>query len=116
MTLEKGNNSLSAQGNFTVRPRSDCRFPCGRVLRKWVCLQPNGSPEGLQTLNEFVGGTDVEVVIAGYSQSTEVISLLEAFKSLNINATLPALDAKLLNSASLQGSSPYSFPCFYPRF
>ena len=54
-------------------------------------MQPNGTPEGLQTLNDFVGGSDVEVAIAGYSQSTEVTSLLEAFKSLNITATLPAL-------------------------
>ncbi len=49
-----------------------------------------------------MGGTDVEVVIAGYSKSTEVSSLLSAFESLNITATLPALKSQLLNSASLK--------------
>ncbi|RDX40651.1 hypothetical protein OH76DRAFT_1365915 [Lentinus brumalis] len=80
LTLSMGNNSVTAQGNFT----------------------PNGTPEGLQTLDQFVGGTDVEVVIAGYSKSTEVSSLLSAFESLNITATLPALKSQLLNSASLK--------------
>ena len=64
-------------------------------------MQPNGTPEGQQTLDEFVGGTDVEVVIAGYSESTAVSSLLAAFESLNISATLPALHTPLLNSAAL---------------
>ncbi|KAI0739355.1 hypothetical protein C8Q80DRAFT_1123812 [Daedaleopsis nitida] len=80
LTLNMGNNSLSAQGNFT----------------------PNGTPEGTSTLNDFVGGTDVEVLISGYDQSTAVTSLLEAFKSLNISATLPALKSKLLKTASLK--------------
>ena len=56
----------------------------------------------MQTLDDFVGGSDVEVVISGFSQSTAVSSLLEAFESLNITATLPALKANLLNSASLE--------------
>ena len=56
----------------------------------------------MQTLDDFVGGSDVEVVISGFSQSTAVGSLLEAFESLNITATLPALKANLLNSASLE--------------
>ena len=64
-------------------------------------MQPNGTPEGQQTLDEFVGGTDVEVVIAGYRESTAVSSLLAAFESLNISATLPALHTPLLNSAAL---------------
>ncbi|TBU46075.1 hypothetical protein BD309DRAFT_663805 [Dichomitus squalens] len=80
LTLQMGHNSLMAQGNFT----------------------PNGSPQGIQTLNDFVGGSDVEVLISGYSQSTAVGSLLEAFESLNITATLPALKSNLLNSASLE--------------
>ncbi|KAI0710861.1 hypothetical protein C8Q76DRAFT_623714 [Earliella scabrosa] len=79
-TLEMGNNSLVAQGSF----------------------RPNDTPEGLQTLNDFVGGNDVEIVIAGYNHSTKVTSLLEAFKSLNISTNLPALKTKLLNSASLE--------------
>ncbi|KAJ2984527.1 hypothetical protein NUW54_g10475 [Trametes sanguinea] len=63
LTLNMGNNSLSAQGSF----------------------QPNLSPAGMKTLDEFVGGTDVQVSIAGYSNSTLVTSLLQAFEGLNIS-------------------------------
>ena len=42
--------------------------------------------------------------IAGFGQSTQIDSLLEAFESLNISASLPALKSKLLNSASLEGT------------
>ncbi|KAI0668274.1 hypothetical protein C8Q78DRAFT_1081656 [Trametes maxima] len=80
LTLEMGNNSVTAQGRF----------------------QPNLSPEGQQTLDEFVGGEDVEVIIAGYGNSTSITSLLKAFEGLNINAVLPALRTELLNSASLE--------------
>ncbi|KAI9066059.1 hypothetical protein FKP32DRAFT_1566723 [Trametes sanguinea] len=80
LTLNMGNNSLSAQGSF----------------------QPNLSPSGMKTLDEFVGGTDVQVSIAGYSNSTLVTSLLQAFEGLNISAVLPALKSQLLNSASLE--------------
>ncbi|CDO73852.1 hypothetical protein BN946_scf185016.g9 [Trametes cinnabarina] len=80
LTLNMGNNSLHAQGSF----------------------QPSLTPPGLQTLNEFVGGTDVQVSIAGYSNSTLVTSLLQAFEGLNISVVLPALKSKLLNSASLE--------------
>ncbi|KAI0821788.1 hypothetical protein BC628DRAFT_1341231 [Trametes gibbosa] len=79
LTLNMGNNSLVAQGNF----------------------RPNLSPEGTQTLNDFVGGQDVTVAIAGYENSTLVTSLLEAFEKLNISAVLPALRTKLLDSATL---------------
>ncbi|TFK54041.1 hypothetical protein OE88DRAFT_1732763 [Heliocybe sulcata] len=71
LTLQMGENSVSAQGNF----------------------QPNNNQQGLQTLNDF---------IAGYSQSTEVQSLLEAFKTINIGATLPSLQTNLLESAALK--------------
>ncbi|EIW52711.1 uncharacterized protein TRAVEDRAFT_134842 [Trametes versicolor FP-101664 SS1] len=80
LTLEMGNNSVTAQGSFT----------------------PNLSPQGMQTLDDFVGGTDVRVAIAGYDNSTVITSLLQAFKELNISAVLPALQTKLLNSASLE--------------
>ncbi|KZV76329.1 hypothetical protein PENSPDRAFT_747787 [Peniophora sp. CONT] len=80
LTLNVGNNSVAATSIF----------------------QPNNSPEGKDTLNKFVGGTDVTIHIAGYDQSTQVESLLEAFESLSLNVTLPALTTKLLDSASLQ--------------
>ena len=44
----------------------------------------------------------MEVAISGYSQSTGVASLLQAFESLNFTANLPALKSKLLQSASLE--------------
>ncbi|KAI8977823.1 hypothetical protein BD414DRAFT_466746 [Trametes punicea] len=80
LTLKMGNNTLNAQGSF----------------------QPNLSPQGLQTLDDFVGGNDVQVAIAGYGNSTLVTSLLQAFEGLNISAVLPALKSKLLESASLE--------------
>ena len=80
LTLAIGNNTVAATSVF----------------------QPNNSPEGLDTLNKFVGGTDVVLHIGGYDQSTQVESLLEAFESLSLNVTLPALTTKLLNSASLE--------------
>ena len=40
--------------------------------------------------------------IAGYGGSTNVASLLPAFESLNISATLPALKTSLLNSTALK--------------
>ena len=80
--------------------------------------QPNNSPQGLQTLNDFIGGTgqdfvrqlwlsthpfvDVELIITGFSGSTQVDSLLLAFQSLNITTTLPGLKSSLLSSGSLQ--------------
>ncbi|KAI0631497.1 hypothetical protein C8Q77DRAFT_1218963 [Trametes polyzona] len=80
LTLNMGNNSVTAQGSF----------------------QPNLSQQGMQTLDDFVGGTDVRVAIAGYGNSTAITSLLEAFEGLNITAVLPALQTKLLDFAALE--------------
>jgi hypothetical protein len=82
LSLVMGNNSLTASGAFT----------------------PNNSPLGQQTLDDFVGGKDVTVGISGYSQSTNVASLLQAFESLNIGAVLPGLKSQLLSSAALKGT------------
>ncbi|KAF7321550.1 hypothetical protein MKEN_00676000 [Mycena kentingensis (nom. inval.)] len=65
-------------------------------------FKANDSPQGLQTLNEFVGGKDVELVIAGYDQSTKVASLAAAMQSLKVTANLPALKTKLLDEAALE--------------
>ncbi|KAF8509145.1 hypothetical protein JB92DRAFT_3120148 [Gautieria morchelliformis] len=65
-------------------------------------FQPNNSPQGLPTLNEFVGGTDVLLQIVGFNGSTAVPSLLPVFESLSISATLPALNYTLLQSAALK--------------
>ncbi|KAF7983257.1 hypothetical protein HWV62_22882 [Athelia sp. TMB] len=79
LTLELGNNTVTAVGSFS----------------------PNNSPFGQQTLDQFVGGTDVDLAIVGYSQSTDIASLLQAFESLNISVVLPGLNASLLESAAL---------------
>ncbi|KAH9943102.1 uncharacterized protein BXZ73DRAFT_74141 [Epithele typhae] len=84
-TLEMGNNSLSVQGNFTVRTN----ILIGRPRDADAAIGwPNDSLQGLEMLSQL--------------RSTKFESLLAAFESLNINATLPALSSNLLNSASLQ--------------
>ncbi|KAI0072486.1 hypothetical protein K474DRAFT_1678619 [Panus rudis PR-1116 ss-1] len=80
LTLEMGNNTVHAQGFFAA----------------------NESPEGQQTLNDFVGKTDVNVNINGYDGSTKIAPLSEAFKSLALEAVLPGLKTDLLGSTSLK--------------
>ncbi|KAJ7209536.1 hypothetical protein GGX14DRAFT_451849 [Mycena pura] len=65
-------------------------------------VQANKSPQGLQTLDDFVGGKDVELAIAGTTNSTPIASLASAMESLNISANLPALQTKLLDTAALE--------------
>ncbi|KAG1851680.1 hypothetical protein F4604DRAFT_1933963 [Suillus subluteus] len=80
LTMSMGNNSVHSTSAF----------------------DPNNSPEGLQTLSQFVGGQDVELNIVGYSGSTQVASLLEAFESMNITVMLPGLNSSLLSTGSLE--------------
>ncbi|KAF9484474.1 hypothetical protein BDN70DRAFT_872495 [Pholiota conissans] len=79
LTLIRGNNTVNATSNFDA----------------------NASPQGLQTLNDFVNHTDVVLTIAGFNESTNIASLLAAFETLSINAVLPALKTNLLNTAAL---------------
>ena len=81
LTLNLGNNTPVASADFS----------------------PNNSPLGMQTLNEFVGGNDTALIIAGFSSSSNVASLLQAFESLNISVVLPGLKTQLLSSAALTG-------------
>jgi hypothetical protein len=53
--------------------------------------------------------SDVELNIVGYSGSTQVASLLEAFESMNITTTLPGLNSSLLSGGSLESKSGYLF-------
>lgn len=71
------------------------------TLNSTSTFNPNAAPIGLQTLDQFVGGTDVPLKIAGYSNSTDIASLLEAFESLNIDVVLPGLKTPLINTAAL---------------
>ncbi|KAH7108191.1 hypothetical protein BKA62DRAFT_764259 [Auriculariales sp. MPI-PUGE-AT-0066] len=80
LNLVRGNNSLDGSAAFT----------------------PNANDQGKQVLNDFVAGKSTVVTIAGYSGSTQIQSLLEAFEGLNLETQLPGLDASLLSSASLE--------------
>ncbi|TFK75313.1 hypothetical protein BDN72DRAFT_885777, partial [Pluteus cervinus] len=80
LTLEMGNNTIKATSLF----------------------EANNSPAGSQTLNDFVGKKDAQLTISGYDGSTQIASLTEAFKSLNLDVTLPALQSNLLSRASLE--------------
>ncbi|KAF9529294.1 hypothetical protein CPB83DRAFT_790385 [Crepidotus variabilis] len=80
LTLNMGNNTVKATSNF----------------------EANNSPQGQQTLDDFVGKKDVQLSISGYDGSTQVASLVEAFKALSLDVTLPALKSDLLNSAALK--------------
>lgn len=77
--LVRGNNTIYASSQFRA----------------------NDSPEGLATLTKFLAGEDTVMSIRGYDGSTTIQSLLPAFKSMNIDASLPGLQAKLLESAKL---------------
>lgn len=77
--LVRGNNTIFASSQFRA----------------------NDSPEGLDTLTKFLAGEDTVMSIRGYDGSTTIQSLLPAFKSMNIDASLPGLKAKLLESAKL---------------
>ncbi|PFH51992.1 hypothetical protein AMATHDRAFT_74502 [Amanita thiersii Skay4041] len=79
LSLDIGNNSVVATSLFSS----------------------NASPEGRQTLNDFVGRKDVQLVIAGFDGSTNVSSLVEAFETLKINVTLPGMASNLLDTAAL---------------
>ncbi|KAF8160985.1 hypothetical protein B0H34DRAFT_699004 [Crassisporium funariophilum] len=80
LTLNMGNNTISSTSNF----------------------EANKSPQGIQTLNDFVGKKDVQLTIAGFDGSTDIASLAQAFDAISIDVILPALKTDLLNSAALQ--------------
>lgn len=77
--LARGNNSIQATSQFRA----------------------NDTPEGLQTLSHFLASQDTALTIKGYDGSSTIESLLPAFKTMNIDVSLPGLDSKLLNSAKL---------------
>ncbi|KAI0298570.1 hypothetical protein BC826DRAFT_1096594 [Russula brevipes] len=79
LTLRIGNNSIVAQTAFS----------------------PNNSPEGREILNNFVGKKDSSIAIAGFSGSTKIAPLLQAFETINLTVTLPGLKTDLLSSAAL---------------
>ncbi|KAH7875192.1 uncharacterized protein C8R40DRAFT_1170817 [Lentinula edodes] len=80
LNLTMGNNSILAQSTF----------------------DSNNNPQAQETLDQFVGRQDVQLSIAGFNSSTAIASLTQAFETLEIGLTLPALTTNLLNTASLK--------------
>src|ERR1700761_428776 len=97
LVLNTGNNTVKAVSTFQV-----IYTPFVYFYTNLLFHQANKSPQGLQTLNDFVGGKDVELAIAGTTNSTSIASLASAMESLNISANLPALQTKLLDTAALE--------------
>lgn len=64
-------------------------------------FQANNNQDSLNVLNSFVSGTDNDLQISGFNGSTATESLTQAFMALHLNATLPGLQAELLNYANL---------------
>ncbi|KAI0305626.1 hypothetical protein B0F90DRAFT_1815219 [Multifurca ochricompacta] len=81
LTLLVGNNSVQASTSFS----------------------PNDTPEGQEVLKEFLGKNDSHITISGYSGSTKIPSLLQAFETIDLNVTLPGLKSDLLSTAALTG-------------
>jgi hypothetical protein len=57
--------------------------------------------------------TDSLVTIAGYSGSTKIPPLQQAFETINLNVTLPGLKTDLLSTAALTGEHPPALPTNY---
>ncbi|KAF9047294.1 hypothetical protein BJ165DRAFT_1464966 [Panaeolus papilionaceus] len=79
LTLAVGNNTIAATSAF----------------------EANNSPQGIQTLNDFISKKDVQLTISGFNGSTNIPSLSQAFSALSLDVVLPALKTNLLNSAAL---------------
>ncbi|KAI0256058.1 hypothetical protein BJV78DRAFT_435519 [Lactifluus subvellereus] len=79
LTLLIGNNSVAAHTAFS----------------------PSDSPGGQKVLNDFVCKKDSLITIAGYNESTKIVSLLQAFETISLNVTLPGLKSDLLSTAAL---------------
>ncbi|KAH9961311.1 hypothetical protein BC827DRAFT_1260505 [Russula dissimulans] len=66
-----------------------------------TAFSPNNNLEGQEILDNFVGKKDSLITIAGYSESTKIASLLQAFETVDLNVTLPGLRTDLLSTAAL---------------
>ncbi|KIM45161.1 hypothetical protein M413DRAFT_332807 [Hebeloma cylindrosporum] len=80
LTLNMGNNTVKSTSKF----------------------EANNSPQGIQTLNDFISQKDVQLTISGFDGSTKIASLVQAFESLALDVTLPGLKTNLLKSAALE--------------
>jgi hypothetical protein len=62
---------------------------------------PNNNRQGLETLAQFVDKKDTKITISGYDSSTKVASLVEAFKGLKTDVSLPGMKESLIQSTSM---------------
>jgi hypothetical protein len=124
LTLNMGNNSVHSISAFDVRLYRLCPpLPANRVYSPTA--HPRACRHSVSSLavkvclkslflflrEGIIGWLDVELSIVGYSGSTQVASLLEAFESMNITATLPGLNSSLLSTGALESKPHYSsFP------
>ncbi|KAF9943847.1 hypothetical protein BGZ65_000111, partial [Modicella reniformis] len=76
-------------------------IPGANTVNASSTIDPGASPEGLELLTLYTGGTGATVSIAGTPTSTVVDSLSLAFGALNIESQMPGLQSKLLAGASL---------------
>lgn len=64
-------------------------------------FDPNRSPKGIEALNRFVSGLDTNLNITGFSGSSEIVSLNPSLQGIRLNATLPGLQQKIVQTANL---------------
>ena len=126
LTLLMGNNTLSASSQFEVYPYIVWTSPFKSSL-PYRQTTARRAPKPSTTLSAkqvrllclrmiyqlHSLSTDVALNIAGYSGSTEIASLLQAFESLNISVTLPGLKTNLLGTAAVEGKRSFSAYFFF---
>ncbi|KAJ4468227.1 hypothetical protein J3R30DRAFT_3715154 [Lentinula aciculospora] len=98
LDLIMGNNSITAQSTFASNNNSEAQ----QTLDQFVGKQ--GAIILLSTTTFLISffAQDVQLSIVGFDSSTAVASLTQAFETLEIGLTLPALTTDLLNTASLK--------------
>ncbi|KAF9111503.1 hypothetical protein BGX27_004821 [Mortierella sp. AM989] len=75
--------------------------PGENIVQATSSIDPAASPQGIELLTLYTGGTGASVNIVGTPTSTSIDSLSLAFGALSIGSQMPGLDSKLLVGASL---------------
>jgi len=113
LTLKMGDNNVTASSNFEVRLAmiSFLAFLI-EIFRRTIAhkgfklsttLLARRVSDKLMVHDERLAEhtTDVQLTISGYDGSTEILSLAQAFKSLDLDVVLPGLKTNLLKTAAL---------------
>jgi len=95
-----------ASSDYSVIPRS--LITVLKAERFWPILSERKVSQTLEnschTIVEI--SSDSLITIAGYSGSTKIAPLLQAFETISLNVTLPGLKSDLLSTAALSGKHP----------